>query len=210
MSFWNLSGGETANTNTSTEFEIPSGGFEVIPAGSSVLAIIDKAAWAHKDRNDSMSPEYLELTWQVMQPESVKGRKIFHKLWVTDAHPDAKDATTAAKKRDKALRMLAAIDANAGGKLSTLNAKPTENQLGMALTNKPMVITLQVWDDNQTKLPAGNWVSAVAPKTKALELKAPAAPKPAQNNDAWSSPASNGGWSSPAQGGALDDDEIPF
>lgn len=206
MSFWQLSDNTTANTTTSTEFEISGGNFDVIPAGSSVLAIIDQAQWTRKDRNDFSSPEYLELRWQIMQPEAVKGRKIFHKLWVSDADPNAKDAQKASAKRDKALRMLAAIDANAGGKLATLTAKPTDDQLGIALSNKPMVITLQVWEDKQ-KQPAGNWVSAVAPKTKALEMKAPAALK-AQSNyagDAWGNSSASITNTSTAL-----DDEIPF
>lgn len=206
MSFWNLSDNTTANTNASTEFEIPAGGFEVIPAGSSVLAIIDQAQWTRKDRNDPMSPEYLELRWQIMQPEAVKGRKVFHKLWVSDPDPNAKDATKAQQKKDKALRMLASIDANAGSKLAALSTKPTDQQLGIALTNKPMVITLQVWED-QNKQPAGNWVSAVAPKTKALELKtAKAAPSASSNSGGWGS-----GWDTPAsaQSNAVDD-EIPW
>lgn len=196
MSFWDLSDGGSAKS-TDTEFEIGGGNFDPIPAGSSVLAIIDQAQWTRKDRNDLSSPEYLELRWEIVKPEQYAKRKIFHKLWVADLDPNAKDEAKAKTKRDKALRLLSAIDANAGGKLATLDGKPTDNQLGVALSNKPMVITLMTWDD-QNKVPQGNWVSAVAPKTKELVVKAaaPSRAAPVQQQSA------SAGWGH--------DDEIPF
>lgn len=202
MSFWNLSDNTTANTDVKAEFEIGGGSFDVIPDGSSVLALIDKAVWTRKDKQDFNSPEYLELTWAIQKPEALANRRVFHKLWVSDFDPNAKDQEKAKTKKDKALRMLAAIDANASGKLATLNQKPTDDQLGIALINRPMVITLGVWED-QNKNPAGNWVRAVAPKTKALEIKAA---KPAQGG-------ATSGWDIPHRVGNSDlgdDSDIPF
>lgn len=184
MSFWDLSDGSNA-AETGAEYEIPGGGnLDPIPADSSVLAMIDEAKW--DDRNDA---SYISLRWTVLAPDEYKNRKIFQKLWVTDDDPQAKDADKAAKKRDKARRMLAAIDANAGGKLARTGAAPTDESLSMALTNHPMIIKLMVWSMPDREQPgetiSGNWVTAVAPKSKGVDVK-PAKPKPeprSQNSD---------------------------
>ena len=172
MGFWNLSDGEDA-AKTGAEYEIPGGNMDPIPAGSSVLAMIDEAKWDHT-QNDA--EEYISLRWTVLAPEEYKNRKVFHKLWVTDHDPNAKDHAKAVAKTDKARKMLAAIDANAGGRLTAKDARPTDDDLAMALMDKPMVITLGLWEMAGN---SGNWVMAVAPKNKALKIgdKAPAKPK---------------------------------
>ena len=170
--FWNLSDGEDA-AKTGAEYEIPGGSMEPIPAGSSVLAMIDEAKWDHT-QNDA--EEYISLRWTVLAPEEYKNRKVFHKLWVTDHDPNAKDHAKAVAKTDKARKMLAAIDANAGGRLTAKDARPSDDDLARALQDRPMVITLGVWESNQPGGSGGNWVMAVAPKNKALKIgdKAPA------------------------------------
>lgn len=169
--FWNLSDGDNA-AKTGTEYEIPGGNMDPIPAGSSVLAMIDEAKWDHT-QNDA--EEYISLRWTVLAPEEYKNRKVFHKLWVTDHDPNAKDTAKAIAKTDKARKMLAAIDANAGGKLTAKDARPSDDDLARALQDRPMVITLMTWESN-TGGGGGNWVSAVAPKNKPLKIgdKAPA------------------------------------
>lgn len=169
--FWNLSDGEDA-AKTGAEYEIPGGNMDPIPAGSSVLAMIDEAKWDHT-QNDA--EEYISLRWTVLAPEEYKNRKVFHKLWVTDHDPNAKDTAKAIAKTDKARKMLAAIDANAGGKLTAKDARPSDDDLARALQDRPMVITLMTWESN-TGGGGGNWVSAVAPKNKPLKIgdKAPA------------------------------------
>ena len=196
MGFWNLSDGEDA-AKTGAEYEIPGGNMDPIPAGSSVLAMIDEAKWDHT-QNDA--EEYISLRWTVLAPEEYKNRKVFHKLWVTDHDPNAKDHAKAVAKTDKARKMLAAIDANAGGRLTAKDAKPSNDDLAMALMDKPMVITLGVWESNQPGGSGGNWVMAVAPKNKELKIgdKAPAKARPASQGSA-------GG----AYAGGMDD-EIPF
>jgi hypothetical protein len=171
MGFWNLSDGEDA-AKTGAEYEIPGGNMDPIPAGSSVLAMIDEAKWDHT-QNDA--EEYISLRWTVLAPEEYKNRKVFHKLWVTDHDPNAKDTAKAIAKTDKARKMLAAIDANAGGRLTAKDARPSDDDLARALQDRPMVITLMVWESN-TGGGGGNWVSAVAPKNKPLKIgdKAPA------------------------------------
>lgn len=195
MGFWNTSDGEDA-AKTGTEYEIPGGSMEPIPAGSSVLAMIDEAKWDHT-QNDA--EEYVSLRWSVLAPEEYKNRKVFHKLWVTDHDPNAKDHAKAVAKTDKARKMLAAIDANAGGKLTAKDARPSDDDLARALQDRPMVITLMIWDSN-TGGAGGNWVAAVAPKNKPLKIGDKVAPK--------AKPASQGSSGGAYAGGM--DDEIPF
>ena len=175
MSFWNLSDGGNAAATKSTEFDAGGGNMEPIPDGSSVLAMVDEAKWETKE-----GAEYISIRWSVIQPEAYKNRKIFQKLWVLDDDPSAASPDKAAKKRDKARRMLAAIDANAGGKLTSQEGKPSTDSMTLHLTNKPMVIKVMLWeieDRNTGEKIRGNWVSAVGPKgtpTHIAEGKAPA------------------------------------
>lgn len=197
MSFWDLSDGGNAAEAASDEYEIPSGNLDPIPDGSSVLAMIDEAKWDERDGAD-----YISLRWTVLAPDEFKNRKIFHKLWVTDDDPNAKDEDRARKKRDKARRMLAAIDANAGSKLARKSGVPTDEQLTMCLTNKPMVIKCMEWSmpdrDQPGQFVRGNWIAAVAPKAKGIDVK-----------DARPAPQSTAIGGAPA-GGADIDDEVPF
>lgn len=197
--FWDLSDGSNAADSKQTEYEIPGGGnMDPIPDGSSVLAMIDEAKWDSKD-----DAEYVSLRWTVLSPDEYKNRKVFQKLWVTDDDPKAEDADKAAKKRDKARRMLAAIDANAGGKLTSKGGKPTDETLTGCLTNKPMIIRVAIWSVKSRETGediTGNWVQAVAPKSAGIDVKEPA-PKKA------SAPSQSGGYGA---GGSALDDEIPF
>src|SRR6478752_5395999 len=158
MSFWNTSTGESAVTN-STSFEIEGGGdLSPIPAGTKVLAIVEMAS--KRTVKDSVE-EYAEIKWAVLKPEIYKNRKIFQKVWCYDLDPSAKDPTKSQAKKDKALRMLATIDSNAGGRLAAAGVEPTSDALALALNNKTMVIGLNVWEMGDAK---GNWVYSVAPK----------------------------------------------
>ena len=176
MSFWNLSDNEDV-TKAGGEFDAGGGSMEPIPNYSSGLAAIDEAKWDKKQDGS----EFISLRWTVLAPDEYKNRKIFQKLWVTDDDPQAKDAV---KKRDKAKKMLAAIDTNAGGKLLAKPVKPTNESLSACLTNKPMIIKVMVWkmQNNQTgEEMSGNWIGAVSPRSKG-GVMAPAPvqkPKPA-------------------------------
>lgn len=179
MSFWSTSTGDNAAENASTEFD-SGGGFEVIPDKSNVIAEPDQAMWA-EDRDGN---RYINIRWSVLKPDEVSGRKFFQKLWVDDLDPKATDTTKAMQKRDKALNMLASIDANAGGKLARKGTRPTDDELALALVGKPMGVFLRVWDKeetdaygNKTKEPGGNWVAAIKPKTVTPFLSK-AMPKP--------------------------------
>ena len=196
MSFWNLSDGEDVKSNSNGEFDAGGGRIEVIPDGTSVLAAIDEAKWERTQDQD----RYISLRWTVLAPEEFKNRKVFQKLWVLDDEPRAKDP---AKKRDKAKRMLAAIDTNAGGKLLARNEMPTDESLTSCLTNKPMVVRVMVWEmeDRSTgKINQGNWIGAVSPKSSPVS-----SPEEIAKNAAASQPRQQAQRSSREM-----DDEIPF
>lgn len=189
MSFWSTSTGENVAENPTTEYEAGGGTFELIPDNSSVLAYVDDAAWAE----DQSFNKYINLKWKVQKPEAMEGRVVYQKLWVKDPDPRAKSSEKADIKRDKALRMLVAIDANAGGKLSRKGAEPSDDDLMLALANKLMVITVKTWEmDTNDGKKSGNWIAAVHPKTKELKLGAALEAK------------------KPAKGSDLGDDDIPF
>lgn len=158
MSFWTTSTGATATENVKAEGTYDAGGnTDPLPDNSSVLAFIETAGWK-RGRDQDGSPEYLNIQWRVEQPESVARRVVFQKLWVTDADPNAKDSNA---KRDKALAMLAKIDAIAGGKLAKISGKPTDDQLAISLQTKQAVLKIGVWEMAGS---TGNWVKAISPK----------------------------------------------
>ena len=207
MSFWDLSTGDTA-ANTGKEYEVPGGNMEPIPAGSSVLAMIDEIKW---DKKQGSFEEFISARWTVLAPDEYKNRKVFHKLWVMDLDPQAKDQDAGIKKRDKARKMLAAIDANAGGKLTQKSGKPTDDDL-LHLTNKPMVTTMMTWSMPDTRnggMMQGNWVSAVAPKGAKDLVIADAKPLPNGGASGAARGDGFGGGVTGARGRDLDD-EIPF
>lgn len=161
MSFFNF------NEPVSGNFESGGGEIEPIPANTAVLAAPDEAKIG-----EYQGDEYVSLRWVVLAPKEYQNRKIFQKIRVFDADQ---------KKAEKARRMLAAIDANAGGKLMKANSAPTDQSLTMALVNKPMVLKLQVWEidaDDGTKK-RGNWISAVSPRQGNAPVPPVAAPAPA-------------------------------
>lgn len=197
MSFWDLSDGGAANENVEKEYEVPGGNMEPIPNNSDVLAYIKAVKWASKKDAEE---KYIEIQWQVEQPEQFKNRTVFQKLWVAHLDPMAKSEEKAKEKRDKARKMLATIDANAKGRLMQSADTPTDDSLSLALVDARAVIKVMEWSidpKDGTDMIRGNWISAVKPKDaetsvgKAREVKA--------------KPAASGG------GGGFDlDDEVPF
>jgi hypothetical protein len=143
--FWTTSDNETIKTTG--EFTSGGGAIEVIPDNTTCLAMIDEAGLA-----EFQGDEYISLRWVIAEPAIYKGRKIFQKVRVFD--PDT-------KRSDKAKKMLAAIDANCGGKLAQSNESPNDTAMAKALLNKPMLIKLMTWEMNDR---TGNWVMSVAPR----------------------------------------------
>jgi hypothetical protein len=120
---------------------------DVIPEGTSCLAMIDEIGWT-----EFQGDEYINARWTVIEPAIYKNRKIFQKIKVHE-NDEA--------KANKAKRMLLAIDANAGGKLAASGEEPTDSALARALMSKPMIIKINVWEMNDRK---GNWIAAVSPR----------------------------------------------
>lgn len=165
MSIFNLSTGKQAESTGAFEM---GGSNDPIPEGTKVRAAITESKWAEYD-----GQRYINNRWDVLEGE-FKKRVIFQKVRVFEADE---------KKADKARMMLAAIDANCGGKLQALDREPTDMDLMKSLTNKPMVIRLGVWDLNGNK---GNWVQAVEGNGKASAPATPAkkaTPAPAEDVD---------------------------
>lgn len=204
MSFWDLDAGGTAQ-DQGTDMEIGTGNFEPIPEGTQCLAIIDEAKWDQ----DQGGNEFISLRWSVLQPEAYANRKIFQKLWVTDLDPRAKSDAKAMAKRDKALKTLAAIDKNCGGRLTKVADIPSDEDLQAGLMNVPVVIKLGIWEmpdeQNPGRFIDGNWVMMVA---------SPKSQKPDTEGKASGRPTNRGRQQQRSQGRSDDsmdlDDEIPF
>ncbi len=168
MSFWNTSDNENL-TKSDGSFESGGGDVPPIPKNTGLLAAIEEAKW-----DDYENDEYISLKWRVLKGE-YQNRVLFQKLYVS-GDSKAKDSMA---KADKAKRMLAAIDANAGGKLLTMQGKPEDVDLMSSLVGKMMAIKVQVWsfkDETSGETKTGNWISAVAPKGGASAPVAKAEP----------------------------------
>ena len=168
VDFWNLSDGDDIH-KTSGNFETGGGNFEPIPDGTNCLALIEEA----KVDQDRSGNQFVSVRWSVLLPAEYKNRKVFQKIWCLDDNPRKADAE---KAKDKAKRMLFAIDKNAGGYLVNSGKAPNDNNLAKAFTDKQMQITLQVYEmqGDKGRTITGNWVSAVSPKAGGVK----SAPKP--------------------------------
>lgn len=171
MSFWNLSDNTSATQNATGAFEAGGGDLPPIPANTQLNAMIEEASWDEYEGN-----RHIKLKWRVLGGEYAK-RVIFHKIHVF-GNPTAKDVKANA---DKAKRMLAAIDANAGGQLMQIQAEPSDMDLARCLANKMMTIMVQVWAmESNGEKKTGNWVSAVSPRGQGEAPVAAPAAAPAQ------------------------------
>jgi hypothetical protein len=143
------------------QMEMGGGDIEPIPSKTQCVAAIDEIKW--DNYNDE---EYISARWNILQPAEFKNRKIFQKIKVKDVDD---------KKRQKAVKMLAAIDFNAKGGLMSSGKVPTDTLLQKSLMNKIMVIMVQVWaikDEATGETKKGNWVSAVSPKSAGTPVNA--------------------------------------
>ncbi|AAW67542.1 hypothetical protein [Listonella phage phiHSIC] len=164
MSFFTLSDGQAVEQQT--EFDAGGQDFEAIPNNTKVLFAADTAEWAEYEGD-----QYINIKWDILDGE-YKGRKIFQKVRVKDSDP---------KKRDKALRMLVAIDTNCGGGLMRLGTEPTDMDLSVNILGKPMHGMLKVWqikDENGKVEKEGNWVAAVSSATNNTMQAAPQKQEP--------------------------------
>jgi hypothetical protein len=183
MSFWDLNDGQ--QIDNSGQFEMGGGDLEPIPNGTGCISAIEEAKW-----DEYEGDRYISLKWKVIKPDQYGNRVIYQKIKVYGMANDKDPRATA----DKAKRMLAAIDANAGGKLMKVTGEPSDTDLMSCLVGKVMAIKVMVWKmkrDGEEK--SGNWIGAVAPAKNA-----PPAPvqQPVQQAD--------------TTGGINFDDDVPF
>ena len=159
MSIWKTS--DNKSVAPSTTFESGGGNLPPIPEGTSVVAATVEARWKEYEGED-----YISIQWQVLAPAEFKNRRVFQKIKVNE--PEV-------SKSDRAKKMLAAIDTNAGGHLMAAGVDPTDQSLTQHLVGKPMLLKLGVWEINDK---SGNWVQAVSPKAGTAP---PATAAPAAN-----------------------------
>lgn len=172
--FWAVEG-EKIEAQSSIEVEGGGNTDMPIPAGTNVKIAIADAKWETGDRDGT----YVNLKHQVLLPECYKGRIVFQKLHVRchefKTAPNNANLTPEklAQKRAKALRMLATIDTNAGGKLLANPNMPDDAMLQKCLVGKTMGMELDVWEfdtkdgqkiENPVDYMRGNWVRKVYPK----------------------------------------------
>ena len=162
MSFFKLSEGQL---NTTGNYAVAAD-IEPMPKDTQVKACIDEVKW-----DEYQGERYISARWQVLAPKQYANRKIFQKIKVEEAD---------IKKRDKAIQMLAAIDANCGGRLMSAGVEPTDAAMQKNLLMKPMVLLLDVWEMNDKK---GNWIKAVSGSSKQEEKPAPAPAAKEEDDD---------------------------
>lgn len=165
MSFWNMEDGTNAAENVEKEYSAGGNDFEPLPKGTSVLVTIEDIAWKAAYQRDET---FVNLKCRVLKPEGYANRVLFFKLWIGDLDPGTTDRAKALAKRDKHKKMFLTIDANAKGKMARLTAKPSDEELAVALTGAQFVATLGVWDkedERGNKVPGGNWLLAAKPKS---------------------------------------------
>lgn len=179
MSFWKLSTG--SEVETKTDFELGGGGFAPIPDGTRVLSAVEECK-----EDEYEGEKYFSLKWRILDGE-YKNRIIFQKLKVFSEKE---------RQRDNAVTMLAAIDANAGGKLMSSGKEPTAMAIASALANRPMILLLKVWESDD-KSKSGNYVAGVFGRQQTK-----ASPAPAKK----SAPAASQTSETPVEF----DDDIPF
>jgi hypothetical protein len=153
--FWEMSDGKSA-TETGVSFEIE-GNMEPIPNNTGCIGVIEEVKWSMYETDN-----YINQKWRILRPEAYANRVVFQKIY-----PLGKAGKDEAYS-DRQKRMFAAIDANAGGKLSKLESIPTDEDLMSALAGKMMAIKVMKWtisakDSSNGEERSGNWISAVAP-----------------------------------------------
>jgi hypothetical protein len=179
MNFWNLSDGSFVENTT----EFKDSGGELFPDNTKVLAAIEEAKWDEYEGDRTIS-----LKWRVIG-EQFKNRVQFQNLKVYGT----KKCKDKLKSSDRAKRMLAAINTNAGSKLP-MDREPTDQDLMSALMGKPMgiLIKLATLEDKKQV----NYVAGISSsKQQPAQQAAPVQQRPVQQ----------------AAPSAVDfDDDIPF
>lgn len=210
--FWDVEG-EKIEGQKNIEVEGGSSNGLPIPAGTQVKIAIDDAKWETSDRDGT----FINLKYKVLAPACYKGRVVFHKLHVRchefKSAPNNANLTEEKlkAKRAKALRMLATIDANSGGKLLATPSAPDDAKLQQCLVGKTMAMGLEVYefdskDGQKIENPAdylrGNWVKSVAPKEEFKDMsKEEQEEAVAKTDEQWKRMLESGGPRAPREQG---------
>lgn len=175
--FWD-DGKEVVGKSEEIEVSGGGGGLLPIPENTQVKIGIAEAKWETSDREGT----FISLKHQVTAPACYKGRIIFQKLHVNpvDGSENLKmNDEQRQKKKSKALKMLAVIDTNSGGKLLASPERPTDQKLQACLVGKTMMMMLGEYEfdtkdgqriPNPVDYLRGNWVKKVAPKDRFVEM----------------------------------------
>jgi len=128
---------------------------QVIPKGTLLKGLIEESKWetytpeATNEEPYPVTQTFIKNTWSVLEGE-YQNRKVFQKL-----HVQSEDQG----KKERGLQMLAAVDANAGGKVMAAGVMPDDMMLSMSLCNVPMMFMVDVWSIGGNE---GNHIVAVS------------------------------------------------
>ena len=208
MSFW--ANEETGQVPEKREEMDLGGARELIPGGTVAEAVIEDGSWQDIGRDDPSKGQCINLAWSIVQPEQLRGRKVFQKLYITDPNPYAKDDAAAAKRRQKDRDTMLLIDGLTGDNMRKSGKKPTDDSMAVDLTNKPIAIKVDLWSmpDNQNpgEMMSGNrisWIGKAGPdRTYKVGEVQPPKPMPRSSGSTPAGQTSGNGW--------VEDDDIPF
>ena len=165
MGFFTMSTGQMANQDGNTSFEM--GGNDPMPDNTTVVAAVSKIGW--KKPSDFYDFDSIKAEWDVLEPKEYAGRKVFQTIKIFDG----KDSVA-----DKAKTMLAVMDTICGGKImakvAATGQAPDDNILAQALINRPMMLTLGLFDTKEAGKTGINWIKKVAPRVRGGSTAAPA------------------------------------
>lgn len=155
MSFWQNYAQQAQQNQNAGSVEVGGGDLTPIPAGSKLIAIVEEAKFdTAKVFGTEIEHDILSLKWKVIDGP-YKNRVIFQKVHcLPGSNPE---------KTDNGMQMLLAVDHNAGGKITakaSSGQEPTEMDFATQLTNKPMIIRVDVWE-TEDKSKSGNWINGV-------------------------------------------------
>ena len=179
--FWEVDGQEV---ESSTQHKTEGGGSPMpIPAGTRVKALVSDIKWETTEREGT----FILVNWEVIAPKCYAGRTVKQKLHVKCheyATAPAWISLTPEKLKNKrmgALRMLAAIDGNAGGKIHASKQQPDDAMLQKCLMAKSMTVSLEVFVsdrdsqtgqkyENEVDYFRTNWVRGVEPSASFTDM----------------------------------------
>lgn len=125
-----------------------SSSMEPMPEGTRVLATIEEIGL---DSFQGSDHEHINIKRIVDEPPEYKGRKFFQAIYINGSDPSGQyyDESKQKNNKDDALRMLFAIDKNAGGKMYAGKLDATDDNLKKCLIAAQMQCVLGVTKNNK-------------------------------------------------------------